>query len=165
MSPGAAACDVLVAVVEPADWEVYCKHAEELVRLATVLVGPSEAEDLVANAVLRALQSRAWSGARNPRAYLVRALVNEASSGHRSRSRRQARESRAASAELGVEPVSDPDVLAAVARLSPRQRAVVYLAYWEDYSVASISTTLGISEGSVRRHLGRARDRLRKVLL
>lgn len=57
-----------------------------------------------------------------------------------------------------------PDVAAAVARLSVRQRAVVVLTYWADLDPAAIGVMLDVSEGSVRRHLARARAHLRKVL-
>jgi len=56
------------------------------------------------------------------------------------------------------------EVLEAVARLSPRQRAVVFLTYWDDLDPAAVASTLGLGEGSVRRHLARARARLRKML-
>lgn len=55
-------------------------------------------------------------------------------------------------------------MIGALGELSPQQRSVVYLAYWEDLSVADIAGTLEVSEGTVRRQLARARDRLRKVL-
>jgi RNA polymerase sigma factor (sigma-70 family) len=51
-----------------------------------------------------------------------------------------------------------------VQRLSLRQRAVVFLTYWEDLGPASVAELLGISEGAVRRHLARARARLKEVL-
>ncbi len=57
-----------------------------------------------------------------------------------------------------------PEVLEAVGSLSVRQRAVVFLAYWEDLDENSIAERLGISAGSVRQHLGRARDKLRMKL-
>ncbi len=57
-----------------------------------------------------------------------------------------------------------PEVQQAVERLSVRQRAVVYLTYWEDMTDQMAADHLGISAGSVRRHLARARDHLRKVL-
>jgi RNA polymerase sigma factor (sigma-70 family) len=41
---------------------------------------------------------------------------------------------------------------------------VVVLTYWEDLTVEQVAGTLEISEGSVRRHLARARARLREVL-
>ena len=58
----------------------------------------------------------------------------------------------------------DVDVLAAVDRLSVQQRAAVVLTYWEDLSVAEVAQRLKISEGSVKRHLARARSRLRETL-
>jgi RNA polymerase sigma-70 factor (ECF subfamily) len=58
----------------------------------------------------------------------------------------------------------DPDVLRAVARLSMRQRAVVFLTYWSDLEPATVAGLLGIGEGSVRKHLARARARLRELL-
>ena len=58
----------------------------------------------------------------------------------------------------------DVDVLAAVDRLSVQQRAAVVLTYWEDLSTAEVAQRLQVSEGSVKRHLARARSRLREYL-
>ncbi|MDH4278133.1 MAG: sigma-70 family RNA polymerase sigma factor, partial [Acidimicrobiia bacterium] len=57
-----------------------------------------------------------------------------------------------------------PEMAEALAALSPQQRAVVHLAYWEDLTPPDIATRLAISEGSVRRHLARARRKLRGAL-
>ena len=57
-----------------------------------------------------------------------------------------------------------PEVRQAVDALSVRQRTVTVLTYWADLSPASIARILGMSEGSVRRHLAHARNRLREVL-
>src|SRR5438046_803708 len=78
------------------DAENYAKYAEELVALATGLVGPSDAADVVADTVLRCLSSRAWTSVREPRPYLYRAVVSEAEQHHRRTMRRRARELRAA---------------------------------------------------------------------
>ncbi len=51
-----------------------------------------------------------------------------------------------------------------MAALSPQQRAVVFLTYWEDLEARSVADLLGVSEGTVRKQLGRARIRLREVL-
>src|SRR5439155_26026664 len=131
------------------DGEVYEKHADDLVRFATGLVGPSDAADVVSSAVLRAVSSPAWGGARNRRAYLFRAVLNEARMHHRSTMRRRAREARAAPREGVVDSEVRPDVLAAIARLSLRQRAVVVLTYWQDLHEQETAELLGISVGSV----------------
>jgi DNA-directed RNA polymerase specialized sigma24 family protein len=51
---------------------IYQAHAGMLVRFATGLVGPSDANDVVANSVLRAMTSKSWpqagaSARTNPR--------------------------------------------------------------------------------------------------
>jgi RNA polymerase sigma factor (sigma-70 family) len=55
-------------------------------------------------------------------------------------------------------------VRAAIQQLSVRQRAVIVLTYWGDFTPRAVAATLGISEGAVKRHLARARHRLREVL-
>lgn len=57
-----------------------------------------------------------------------------------------------------------PEVARAVAALSPQQRAVVFLTYWDDLDAITVADLLGVSAGTVRKQLGRARGRLRKVL-
>ena len=58
--------------------EVYREHAAELVRYATVLVGPTDAADVVADAVLGAFGSRVWPTVTHHRAYLYRAVYHRA---------------------------------------------------------------------------------------
>ncbi|WP_460661619.1 SigE family RNA polymerase sigma factor [Kribbella swartbergensis] len=50
---------------------------------------------------------------------------------------------------------------AAMARLSPRQRAAVYLRYAEDLSEQSVADLLGCSVGAVKQHTRRGLDALR----
>ena len=45
-----------------------------------------------------------------------------------------------------------------------QQRAVIFFAYWQDLDVTAIARLLGVSDGTVRRQLARARGRLREVL-
>ncbi len=151
-------------VGRPTDEEIYSKYADGLVRFATGLVGPSDAADVVSTAVLRALWSRGWADVRNPQAYLYQAVLNESKMHHRSTMRRRAREHRAAQPTVAYQPEVRPEVLAAVGRLSARQRAVTFLAYWEGLPPSDIADRLGIGEGSVRRHLARARTHLRRML-
>ena len=61
-------------------------------------------------------------------------------------------------------PEAVPEVWDAVRVLSPQQRAVVFLTYWDDQGVDAVAELLGVSAGTVRRQLGRARRRLREVL-
>lgn len=145
--------------------EAYEKYSDELVRFATGLVGPTDGPDLVATAMVNVLAMKSWESVENPRAYLYRTVLNEAKRNHRKTVRRRAGEIRAAS-NLGAVELPDirPEVLEAVAKLSFRQRAVVFLAYWDDLRPAEIARRLGIGESTVHRHLSRAEARLRRLL-
>ena len=150
--------------MEYSDAEVYTKHADELIRFATGLVGPSRAEDVLSTAVLNAVSSPRWVDVRDKRAYLYRSVLNASRSEARSDLRRRGREERTAPTEAVEPSYVDPDVMAAIAGLSHRQRAVVFLTYWSDLDPVAIGNLLDISTGSVKRHLARARANLRKTL-
>jgi len=150
--------------MDESDGELYGKLAPELTRFATGLVGRSEAADVVSDAVVRCMSARRWPSVKQKRAYLYRSVYHEALKLHRSRVRRQSREIRAVLGQDVEVTEIDPEVASAVRQLSVRQRAVTVLTYWNDLDPASISRTLRISEGAVRRHLARARARLRELL-
>jgi RNA polymerase sigma factor (sigma-70 family) len=152
-------------VISNSDDEVYRKYADELIGFATFLVGPSEAPDVMSEAVVKVLTSRGWIGVTNQRAYLFRAVLNEARMAHRGQRRRRGYEQRGAARDEVHEPTAPrPEVVAAIRRLSPRQRAVIFLTYWDDLDPRGAAALLGISEGAVRRHLARARKALRRTL-
>ena len=146
------------------DAEVYLEHAAGLVRFAMGLVGRSDAPDVVSEAVLSAISSNGWASVTDRRAYLYRAVFNRAKNHHRDRQRRWANELRTTREGTADRSEYRPEVLAAVRELSLRQRAVVVLTYWDDLTPQLVASRLGISEGSVRRHLARARSRLRGML-
>ncbi len=150
--------------MDAADGEVYRKYADDLTRFATGLVGPGDAADVVSEAVLSCFDSDHWSTVTAKRSYLFRSVYNKAAEFHRSSRRRGRREALAAERELVAAPEVRPEVLAAVLALSVRQRAVIVLTYWEDMDAPAIAALLNISEGSVKRHISRARSRLKEVL-
>lgn len=55
-------------------------------------------------------------------------------------------------------------VLDAVMQLPPKYRTAVHLFYFEDMSIAQISEVTGERPATVKTHLSRARDKLRKLL-
>ena len=148
------------------DVETYRRHSAELVRYATVLVGPADAADVVSDAVLAAFTSPTWADVANRRAYLYRAVLHHSMSFHRGSSRRRRREQVVVARDR---PVAEPephsiDAHRALAALSEQQRAVTYLTYWEDLPPDRIAELLGVAEGTVRKQLARARDHLRRIL-
>jgi RNA polymerase sigma factor (sigma-70 family) len=154
--------------VDRGDEELFVTNATELTRFATGIVGPFEAQDVVSSAFLRCVQVRQWPSIEDKRAYLFRAVLNEARAVRRSAGRRRRREdgygARALASAAPPRDAPRPEVLDAVRRLSLRQRAVIVLTYWEDWEPSRVATHLGISEGAVRRHLARARARLRREI-
>lgn len=55
-------------------------------------------------------------------------------------------------------------IMDAVMSLPEHYRVIVYLFYYEEYSIAQISNVLGIKETTIQTRLSRARDKLRTVL-
>jgi RNA polymerase sigma factor (sigma-70 family) len=149
---------------ERSDASVYAALAPELIRFASSLVGPHDAADVLSAAVVRSLSSPRWPDVVNRRAYLYQAVFSEACTWRRRGAQRPGREASLVLPDRWELPGFRPDVAEAVARLSVRQRAVVVLTYWADLDPAAIAVMLDVSEGSVRRHLARARAHLRKVL-
>lgn len=142
------------------DEAIWRKHSEELVRYATVLVGSSDAEDLLSSVVVRVLASgRSLDGLEDARPYLYRAVLNEAKNLRRRRSRPMPFVD-----EDAEQPQVRPDVVEAVMALPYQQRAAVYLVYWRDLPVRDTATLLGCSPGSVKRYLFLARTRLKRRL-
>lgn len=140
-----------------------------LFRSACVLCGGDEhlAEDLVQETLgrLYARWSR-MSGVENIAAYAQTVLVRTFLSYRRRRSSDECPTS-----DLPEVPSScDGDVplrltlLEALARLSPRDRAVLLLRYWEDRSVEETAEILQVRPGAVRNRSMRALERIRALL-
>jgi len=142
-------------------WRTYGPAA---LRFATVLVGPSDANDVASEAFLRVTKATGWVGLDKPQSYLLRAVSRSAADHHRQRTRRQRRDLAAVPAVAAHDTSADLDVINALRGLSIEQRSAVFLAYWHDMTEAAVAETLGVSAGTVHRNLARARHQLRKAL-
>jgi len=140
------------------DEEIYQKHRDDLIRYASVMVGRDRAEDVLSSVLVRALAGGALGRFEDARPYLFRAVLNEARSVLRARRTVKLPE---AVADLATH---DIELLDLVLRLPPRQRAVIYLVYWEGHTIASAADLMGASPGTLKRYLHLARSRLRGVL-
>jgi len=150
--------------VDCRDEEIYRKHADELIRFATALVGTASAEDVFSGAIVKAMTSHSWQSVTEPRAYLFRAVFNEALGTKRSDRRRGLRETTAAPHQDLESPLVSLEVADAMSRLSVQQRSVLYLAYWLDLTVEEIARTLTLSRRSTERALTTARSQLEEQL-
>ena len=148
-------------------------HTPSLMRSAYLLTGNQHAaEDLVQASLART--HRHWRRVRDadsPIAYTKRIMYNQQASWWR---RRRVRERLTGDiADLAENAGGDGGMAAAdmrmvlrsaLHRLSPRQRAVVVLRYFEDKSVAETADVLRCSEGTVKTQSFRALNRLREIL-
>jgi RNA polymerase sigma-70 factor (ECF subfamily) len=133
-----------------------------------------QAEEITQDAFMKMLQR--WSTVHRyerPDAWVRRVAIRMAvKQANRERTRRE-RELLAAvregppdvlSGQSSASPLPDADLARSIALLSPMQRAVVVLFYWEDLSVFDIARALEVSESTVKQHLFRARIRLADLL-
>lgn len=146
-----------------ADAEVFAQLYPSLRRFAGV-AGPTDVDpdDLVQEAVSRALRARALSEMDDPGAYLRRAILNLAKNRRRSLARgRVARNRLAAQPDVQPEYASD---LADLGRLEPDDRALLFLVEVEGWTYAAAGAQLQITEEAARTRASRARRRLRTEL-
>lgn len=125
-----------------------------LYRTAYLILGDHGlAEDLTQTALARTYAS--WGKVREVKAapaYARTTLHNTAAEWIRKKSwRRELPSEQTPEASLEPsDPTLRPTVLAALALLAPRQRAVIVLRYYEDLSVAETARALSCSEGTVK---------------
>lgn len=146
------------------DWWFRASYAS-IARTAFLVTGDrGHAEEITQDAFAKLLQH--WSSVRTyerPDAWVRRVAIRMAVK--QSKRARMGRErERLALVRDRPGPLPDPDVAKSVAQLSPMQRAVVVLFYWEDQSVFDIAHALEVSESTVKQHLFRARARLADLL-
>lgn len=153
------------------EFETYVRgHTTELVRLARTLSADSAAaDDLLQTTLLRVWRS--WSrvqAATDRQAYVRRVMVNAATSGWRRRWRAEVPteslpEELGEDAQLRID--ARDELVRAVRRLPPRQRAAVVLRYFGDLDDAAVAASLGCSVGTVRSQISRALNQLRVVAI
>lgn len=141
-------------------------ETDGLLRSAYLLTGDRQhAEDLVQMA-LAAVATR-WRKVDDPAAYARRVLYTQAVSWWR---RRRSRVVESLTAEMPERPVPVSGELEltmtlrqALGRLTPRQRAVLVLRFYEDLSEAQTAARLGCRLGTVKSQTRHALRRLRQL--
>lgn len=131
-------------------------------RLALVLGGADEAEDVAQAAFARALEHRGKFRGGDARAWFftigLRLAFNEL--------RRRGRATHPAGA--GHEPTwamtSDPDLWVALRQLDPRHCAALLLTCLDGYTHDEVGRMLGVRTGTVSSWLSRTKEQLRLVL-
>lgn len=135
-------------------------------RTAYLLTGNHhDAEDLVQTALFRA--AKVWRRIEHhPEPYVRRILYHESVSRWRYRSRRPQETLTTTPPEPGSLPPDAATRLVlqqALGRLTPKQRAVLVLRYYEDLSEQQTATALGVRLGTVKSQTRYALARLREL--
>jgi RNA polymerase sigma-70 factor (sigma-E family) len=147
-----------------ADFEEFVvARRDALLRTAYLLTGNHhDAEDLVQSALIKVVPK--WKRINDPpEPYVRQVLARE------SVNRRRSLRWREVTTDLVPEAMHHPSdesadrvaLLEDLRRLSPRQRAVIVLRYFDDLTEADTAAALGISVGTVKSHVRDALTRLR----
>jgi RNA polymerase sigma-70 factor (sigma-E family) len=151
--------------------QLYAAHWRQLVRLSALLLhDQAAAEDAVQDAFV-AMHGK-WSRLRDPDkalAYLRQAVVNRSRSALRHRGVVDRHVRATPPGEGTVDGPSEGGarrdaVREALRLVSERQREVLVLRYYLDWSEAQIADALGISRGAVKAHAHRGSAALRELL-
>lgn len=140
-----------------------------LVGYAYLLTGDLHAaQDLVQEALIRTFSRRRPDDVEFLEAYVRRAVLNSFLNSRRTRQRWRAISHLVADSASDGAPdaiaADRADVAAALARLTPRERACVVLRHFDDLTIRDIAARLDLSEGAVKRYLSDARRRLAPML-
>lgn len=162
-----------VAVIRADQTEFYRAHVKWLLRSAYVRCGDRQwAEDLVQETFVRMFRN--WSTGRSAiadrAAYAARTLLNCFRDDLRRRGARPPTDLVADHDDRPSEPlvVDETDVAdqvrAAVRRLPPQQRQVIYHFYYEDLALAETARVMGLGPSSVHNYHSLAKKRLQTEL-
>ena len=152
--------------------EIMTANYNTMLRIAVQHTGSRpEAEDIVQETFLKLLESgRKFRNPEHAKAFLIRSTVNRCldylkSARHqRSLALTELTENHLPAADGGIADDDTRAVLAAVSGLRPEYRDVVYLYYYEGYSIREIAAILHKSSNTVSSWLTRARKQLKEVL-
>jgi RNA polymerase sigma-70 factor (sigma-E family) len=144
------------------------EFGDNLMRIGVLLTSDVRAAEDLYQETLQRLASR-WSRIEHPRAFCRRVLFNLVLDKQRARSRRPREQHLPDAAEHrdpnATDPMTSvelrPALFAALDELTPLQRAVVVLRYFDDRSEAEVADLLGVANGTVKSTASRAVSLLR----
>lgn len=156
--------------------DLISKYSPDVYRLALYLLhSEEEARDAAADVFVKILgHSGALPGEEHERAWLMKVTYNHCRDILRKKSlfirllpkiySRSAGSPEPTPEQSALEADEQSSVRQAVARLPDRDRAIIFLRYYQQLSYVEISGILDIPEATVGTRLHRARERLRKEL-
>lgn len=142
--------------------EIYDRYSPLVYRVCALRLGNrQDAEDAVQNTFIKLYyKSPDFENEDQEKAWIIRVAVNVCKDFQKSFWQKNT-VGLEDTAELAVGAIEDAVRLIDVFELSPKNRTVLQLYYYEGYSIAEIAKILKISEGGVTARLTRARKKLK----
>jgi RNA polymerase sigma-70 factor (sigma-E family) len=143
-------------------------EGDRLLRIAVLMTSNYQLAEDATQRTLERLAAR-WDRVEHPKAFCRRVLTNLLTDDARAAARRP-REQPLSLAQESPDPVAQdglraaelrPALLSALNSLTPHQRAIVALRYFDDRSDAEVSEILGVAVGTVKSTASRAVAQLR----
>lgn len=144
--------------------EKYSFYGNMLFRICMIYLGNKEdAEEAMQEAFLKLIyKSPIFADDEHEKAWLIRISTNICKDMLRSVWRK--RVIKMEDIEIYYHDSSDIHIMEEILKLPAKYKAVIYLHYFEDYTVKHISDTLKITESAVKMRLKRGRDILKVKL-
>lgn len=144
--------------------EAIDKYSDMVRRICFMyLKNEADVEDIFQNVFLKLLQRKTkFNSEEHEKAWLCKVTFNQCKDFHKSFFRKNT--CSIENLEIPTEDKIEVDVLHEVLSLPQKYRNVIYLYYYEDYSVQEISKILGRNENTIHTHLRRAKAILRNRL-
>lgn len=149
--------------------QIIRQHSAMVYRLAYARTGNrADAEDIYQEVFFRLFRKQPEiESAEHLRAWLIRTTINASIDLFRSAWRRRFRPLPEGYDPPAIPPQQDPRAEAlqsALKCLPEKQRVVIHLFYYEDFSTEEIASLLGENPSTIRSQLSRARKKLRSLL-
>lgn len=122
---------------------------------------PAEAEDICQTAFLRLLEREDTVSDDKAKSWLMTVTANLCKDYHKSF---WVKNTQPLTEELTFHTPEQSEVFDAMMALKPKERACVYLYYYEGYSTGEVGMLLGISQTAVSTRLNRARKQMKRRL-
>lgn len=146
-------------------YAVYCRNVDMVYRIAFLhLKNRSDAEDVVQNVFMKFLALKPeFANSDHEKSWFVLTARNHSRDmlKHWWNARRSADEPEIC-AEF--EEKADGEITAALLKIPDKYRELIYLYYYEEYSVREIAAMIHRNESTVTTQLARGREKLRKIL-
>ena len=141
---------------------VFRRYADMIYRVALHnLDDPADADDILQEVCLTLLTKKLPEDEEHLKSWLIRVTINKCRDLSRSFWRRNRK---SIDDYEDIEAEKPPEIMAELQSLSESYRNIIYLYYYEEYTVSEIAQLLRMNVNTVKSGLRRARDQLKKLL-